>query len=666
MITDPDRFKQDRSPYERPNFPYRCGRIGLWSKPCGRGPSSEGQCGGVAECRPFLDNGRWSCRRSARSGGPCEDGPRPDGSCCHQHPPCKPIISLRGYRGRLTFLAAALIVALISAFAFYGDGATALSSVNPGPLSGGHQNFTAEEGCATCHKQHGGDAGMWLQASWSPGTLSQSCESCHAFSGPATSPHNETFKTAGGARKTECTMCHTEHKGTDGKITQLSDSQCSAWHDKQFKSFSDGHPNFSSDYPSRRRTAIVFDHSNHFNKHFENAKYADRAPKDRCIACHNVDQAARNVPVRPFEEACARCHEDQIAGRELVLFTLPEFEENPFDDATVGEACGPTAEARDAAGEQLSAIAEKLEELKNGELSAAAASAELLSDIEGLQGQLGFSEPGEPEEEYESVSTETLPPTAVLLLGIEDGEDIESYTEPVRDLIMGMIENGEEPLVAALEERGDAKALLSDLSPELVRGIACAWASNVEYEAPAEAISGGWFADALSLKYQPLRHADTVSKSWLNLAAAGGEGVTDDLREMLLSRSEGPGACTKCHSVSQTAEKAETLRVEWAFGVQSNQRHLSYSHGPHLNLLGPGASCETCHKLNAEADYAGSFNHNDPHKFVSNFNSIENATCTQCHAKGQVRQECTLCHEYHNGNKFKRRMMSASAKYSSK
>ena len=113
MITDPDRFKQDRSPYERPNFPFRCGRIGLWSKPCGRGPSSEGTCGGIAECRPFFDNGRWSCRRSTRSGGPCEEGPRPDGVCSHQHPPCKPIISLRGYRGRLTFLAAALVIVVL-------------------------------------------------------------------------------------------------------------------------------------------------------------------------------------------------------------------------------------------------------------------------------------------------------------------------------------------------------------------------------------------------------------------------------------------------------------------------------------------------------------------------------------------------------------------------
>jgi hypothetical protein len=563
-------------------------------------------------------------------------------------------------------LAAALIVALISAFAFYGDSATAISSVNPGALSGGHQNFTAEKGCATCHKQHGGDAGMWVMASWSPGTLSKSCESCHTFSGAPTAPHNEQFKTAGGQRNTECTMCHTEHRGADGNITQLTDSQCNACHEKQFKNFSDGHPNFSKDYPSRRRTAIAFDHTHPFTKHFETQRFVDRAPKDRCIACHNVDEAARNVPVRPFEQACARCHENQIAGRELVLFSLPEFEENPFDMAAVGEACGPTADAREVAGENLTVLAEKLEELRDGGLSAVTASQGLLADVEALKSRLGFAEPGEPEEEYESVSTETLPPTAVLLLGIEDGEDIAAYSEPVRDLVMGMIEGGPEPLMGALKGRGNPITLLGDMSPELLRGVGCAWASNVEYEAPSEAVSGGWFADALSLRYKPVRHADPVARAWINLAASGGEGVTDDLRDALLSRSEGPGACTKCHAVSKSPNKSDALQVEWAFGAQSSQRHLSYSHGPHLDLLGPGASCEACHKMDASADYAGSFKHNDPLKFESNFKSIENGTCTECHAKGQVRQECTLCHQYHNGNKFKHQMKSASAKETGK
>lgn len=661
MITDPDRFKQDKSPYERPNFPYRCGRIGLWSKPCGRGPSSEGQCGGVAECRPFFDNGRWACRRSTRSGGPCEEGPLPDGSCCHQHPPCKPMPSLRGYRARLTLLAAALVIALISAFAFYGDSATAISAVNPGALTGGHENFTAKDGCATCHKQHGGSATEWVQASWSPATLSSACETCHTFSGPASAPHNEQFKTAGAERKTECTMCHTEHKGSDAKITQLTDSQCNACHEKRFTSLSEGHPPFSEDYPSRRRTAIAFDHTSHLGKHFDNPRVKDKAPKDRCIGCHNVDKASRNVPVRSFEATCAGCHESQISGRELVLFTVPEFPENPFEPAAVAEACGPTATAREDAGDLLDEIAEKTAELGETALDADDA-AKLREEIAALRVKLGYGGSSKTDEEFESVSLEILPPLAVMLLGLEAGDDPDEYSEPVRDLLMGMIESGPEPLQAALENRGDPGVLLGDLSPELLRGISCAWASNVEYEAPAELLSGGWFADEYSLRYRPVRHADPVAKAWLNLAAAGGEGVTEEVRETLLSRSDGPGACMKCHSVSETESGAEALHVEWGFGAQSKQRHLNYSHGPHLNLLGPGASCEACHKLDETAEFAAAFKHTNPFDFASNFKSIENGTCIECHAQGKVRQECTLCHEYHNGNAFKRRMTSAIVK----
>jgi len=548
--------------------------------------------------------------------------------------------SLRGYRGLLTFLAAAIVIALISAFGFGDGGAGAISSIDPGGISGVHQNFTAEEGCATCHKPHASDAGGWMQASWSPASLSQSCESCHAFNGPASAPHNEQFKTAGAHRKTECTMCHTEHKGRDAKITQLSDSQCSACHEKQFKSFSQGHPGFSKDFPSRRRTAIAFDHTSHLSKHFQKQGYLDRAPKEKCIACHDTSKAARNVPVRPFEESRAQCHEDLFAKRELVLFTLPEFERNPFNSKNLELDADEAKQAADKDAEDSEIF---------GESCGPSADESALAVSGG---------------DFESVSTETLPPTALLLLEIEDGEDIDAYTKPIRELIMGTIENGAKPLIGVLEKYGDPKALLSGLSPELLRQIGCAWAANVEYEAPADAVSGGWFADEFSLKYRPVRHADPVSKAWLNLAAAGGEGVTDDVRDTLLSRLEGPGGCAKCHSVSQDNSESEKLRVEWSLGAQSKQRHLNYSHGPHLNLLGPGASCESCHELNDKANYASAFKHKNPLKFESNFKSIENGTCSACHAEDEVRQECTLCHEYHNGNAFKRRMTSAGKKES--
>jgi len=143
-VIDPERFRHDRSAYERPTFPYRCGRAALWGKPCARGPNIDGTCGGTTECTPFFKDGRYECRRPRTAGGPCAEGPLPDGTCSQQQPPCVPRATLRAYRGRLTLLSVALTVALIAAFlGLSPDGAGTLTSVNPGPLSGAHANFAA-------------------------------------------------------------------------------------------------------------------------------------------------------------------------------------------------------------------------------------------------------------------------------------------------------------------------------------------------------------------------------------------------------------------------------------------------------------------------------------------------------------------------------------------
>ena len=42
MIGDSDRFKHDRSSYERPSGRFRCGRESRWNKPCHSGPGPDG------------------------------------------------------------------------------------------------------------------------------------------------------------------------------------------------------------------------------------------------------------------------------------------------------------------------------------------------------------------------------------------------------------------------------------------------------------------------------------------------------------------------------------------------------------------------------------------------------------------------------------------------
>ena len=53
----------------------------------------------------------------------------------------------------------------------------------------------------------------------------------------------------------------------------------------------------------------------------------------------------------------------------------------------------------------------------------------------------------------------------------------------------------------------------------------------------------------LSLVYRATVHSDPVMKAWLDYAAQNG---SESLNEAFLSRTDGAGACTKCHAVSST------------------------------------------------------------------------------------------------------------------
>jgi len=137
MNSDPEKFKHNRSAYERPNQKFRCGREKFWQKPCSQGPTEGGACGGVTECNPAKnEKGRYECKRPASAGGPCGDGPLPEGSCSRKHPPCVPLSSLRESRGRLAFLFVCVVIASLGSLHLISKyGTPSLSAVDPGPLS---------------------------------------------------------------------------------------------------------------------------------------------------------------------------------------------------------------------------------------------------------------------------------------------------------------------------------------------------------------------------------------------------------------------------------------------------------------------------------------------------------------------------------------------------
>ncbi len=763
MILRSDRFDEKVSPYDRPNFPYRCGRAAAWRTPCHIGPNVDGSCGGVTECQPYNENGRWVCRRPASAGGPCTEGPMPDGGCAHNHPACQPRRTLRKIRGRLAVMAAAIVISAIAAFGFsFGGESDLASSLDAGPLTSVHQNFAAEGGCGTCHEAHGSGPSGWIKAVFSSGSPAGKCADCHQFKGEAHVAHNAVPAQNVRPIGTECTMCHTEHKGIDASITTVSDAQCHTCHKAKFTAFAGNHPEFSKTYPFRRRTAIAFNHSNHFDKHFKDQRYVKKVPAGGCIGCHEPEKAERVVPIRGFDKTCSGCHLDNITSRPLTVFTFPELEQHPFDLKEILEKRGLFPEDREAALERIHELTEKLASGTTAVITASAAElrvaplhgvvagkkaatqalADQLKDkVSGLAGQLKkkdekeviakllapvttlseeahkalatlsaerleklvelaeslkevveeFAELSatkenigrfneikqivdhfeervaelEEDEEYEPVSTETFAPVMAGLLQI-DGEEPEDYKDPTEEWVNASVSDGAAALADVIEkDGGDPNLMLHGLSNELITSAATAWASNREYEAVVENNEKGWYATELSLVYKAPAHADPVMKAWLTFAAEKGN---ETLKNALLSRRDGPGACTKCHAVSlakgekdaKSAKKEgapDQLLIEWPSFENVARPFVKYLHKPHINLLGPGSWCTTCHKMNKKAEFDAAYSQFDPLKFASNFESVGKSTCVECHGGGQVSQTCQLCHTYHQEPGFKKGML---------
>ena len=653
MILRDDRYSEKVSPYLRPNFPYVCGRAAAWGKPCHGGPNADGSCGGTSECHPYNENGRWLCRRPPSAGGPCTEGPLPDGECSRQLTACQPRRTVRKVRGRISVMVAAIVIAAIATFGFdFGDQEQLGSSLDAGPLSSIHQNFTAEQGCNACHAAHGTGAVGWLNAVLTKSGPSDSCTNCHQFKDPINGPHNSAEILASHPGNTSCTMCHTEHKGLDGNIMPMSDAQCNSCHEQKFASFATDHKEFSKTYPFGQRTAIAFNHSSHFSKHFKDARYTKHVPGKGCVGCHNVAVAERNVPVRGFDQTCAGCHQDAVASREFVMFTFPEFEENPIDLDDLIESPGGALAATAKATQNLQGELEKLAETTTSD-----AGKTIVEEMGTILSDLGERIGGEEEEEYEPISSETLSPVTAELLGV-NGEEVDEYAEATKTLVEGVLENGVAALGEIISEAGgNPDTLLRGLSNSTVMPAFTAWAANKEYEATGETIEKSWYANELSLIYRATSHGDPVMKAWLDYAAQKG---SDSLNEAFLSRTDGAGACTKCHAVSSIKagnNKNSAVKVEWKSHPADGSPLVKYSHKPHVNLLGPGSWCTSCHKLNDKAEFASAFNQLDPHKFSSNFSSVKKGTCVECHGGGQVSQTCTTCHEYHQEPGFKKTMM---------
>ena len=617
-----NKFDHDKSSYERPNLPYKCGRGAMWRTPCFKGPKIDGSCGGTQDCEPFFKEGRWSCRREKEFGGSCNEGPGPNGECSWQRPPCAPKKTLRSIRGQISFLAVATIIALLAgSLALNPEGRGLVSISDAGPLSRSHEKFTETKGCSSCHSAHAQGPVAWIKAVFSQEDISVGCANCHSFSGSESISHNnkDLIKDRE-VRKTECVICHREHNGERMNNLKLTGVQCNTCHKNKFDSFSKGHPEFPEKYPYLNRNSLKFDHSSHLNKHFENPKFSAKGPKS-CMGCHQVTLSDREVRPQAFEIICVECHGSQIKKKELVLLRLPEFMQNYIDGDSLIQACNAPVQDK-------------------------------------------------TEEEFLSVSTEIPALVSSFLLNVPE-DDPETYEKPMQELILAMAEESilpVEDLLNSQTENSLADKLLLGMNPEVLKRAACSWGLNLEYEPPAEAKFGGWYADMLEVRYKPIGHRDPVAKSWVEFALAVSTAQEDEdkatraiaMRDEVISAKEGVGGCVKCHAINETITKEgkKELEVEWNYKNVNNRPHSQYSHSSHIEIMGNNNSCSNCHILNSKADYMASFKSFDGTEWSSNFESIEKKTCMQCHVKSKINQDCQTCHVYHLNPRFKKKMFT--------
>jgi len=328
----------DAHNYARPNQNWICGNA-CEGKACRQGPDAKGRCGATAECKPVLKikpgetKGRWVC---TRTGGECESGPLPDGSCCNPIPKCSPVPTLRLWRGRVTLavIAASCAVLLV----MLGNPPWRNHFISPGIISDPHAGaaFAAlavtnhlNQNCGACHVagNSGPNSMVYAALHVKPGILDlkrlirteqqpemtvidDSCLRCHA---------GKDFHQPDAAI-ISCSFCHVEHQGKTMAAT--TDANCSFCHGKPVKALS-AHTSFpvnhfATDHPEFRFLAeklrdpdtLKFNHALHLTG--STIPKLPGGEKLDCAFCHQPDAAGAFMKLVAFEKNCRVCHSLQF------------------------------------------------------------------------------------------------------------------------------------------------------------------------------------------------------------------------------------------------------------------------------------------------------------------------------------------------------------------
>lgn len=581
--------------YVRASTKYRCGRAARWGKPCWQGPDDRKKCGGTSECSPVLRGDRYYCQRPKSAGGACVEGPLPDGSCAHNHLPCRPRDSIRMQRGKFTLFGLLIIVILLALFSNRESLSTNNAMISPDQLSSLHAGYPITDQCENCHKSHNLPASAWLMSAFSHQDMTEQCVQCHVFKGEATAPHNMELESEESNVKLECIGCHREHKGADFDISKVSNEICGNCHEQSFTSFAKHSP-FPQTFPHQQPQNIFFDHAKHIGEYFVDDEWINKPGRDpelaekakqACNFCHQVETAQRDIKVRDYQTICAGCHEQQIQNRAMTILTPDEVSPALF---------------------QLLISNESGDEVEQ--------------DVEDFTPQL-----------IEILASDGLP--AVYEKMSEAG-----VSDKVQRHLFTGLESGLIKTTANLWSKEDS--LDSEDSGEP------GWFA-AENDDGAEAIfyRAEGHADSVMRSWVEL---------YINKVNTAENETAGEVLAELLDLENGPGACGKCHG-SMAGNSHHSIAFP-LWGKTSTQKRIytsGFSHRPHIDLLSNSQGCDTCHKLSDIADYQEYFKQGgaDATLFQSSFEGIKMESCINCHNQKRISDDCQLCHVYHKGAGFK-------------
>jgi hypothetical protein len=196
-------------------------------------------------------------------------------------------------------------------------------------------------------------------------------------------------------------------------------------------------------------------------------------------------------------------------------------------------------------------------------------------------------------------------------------------------------------------------ALTAQLPQEEARAYRDRWFGEADAvgDEPTERVRGGWARDdaTLSLRYQPVGHADPWLRAWLDVLAEAASGPRADAVGPLLRAALAPtaaGQCGSCHSVERDA--AGRLAIQWQAdrGSHTGLGLTHFSHRSHV-LQSQLRNCSACHKTVAAPAGSAGYASDNPRQFVAGFAPQTKAACVTCHTNEAAGAGCALCHRYH-------------------